>query len=513
MAQLFNKELIAEWRPDDSLGRLQKLVNRKLKSQKLTVSGFQWLFRLVLRTLQLLLYYLTGLSTKQTKTQGDEVNIARQYDISLQTAQSLCIKTQWQVATSPNGQHVAVLMDDHVLIWDRDSAQSFEVKVHSPQRNFLELRRMKWSFDGKLLAISYCDGTVDIINVDQQQLVIYLQHSDLNAQEQSKSSSDGDSLIVFIDWMDPHVNGRSLYQSRRYRYELILCSLSGKLEFYYLYSLQTEQLDGKSSVLFEKYSRQQADTGKNIAYHHSFNVSSLSNVMCGRVIKSESDQQLIVVAGTSHKDHIQVFKPIMKEPFLQPLCKVNGDEDDMQLRRSWLQSFNFTPLFRLRTNDQVSGDASCVISVDYSKCNQYLLTLSADGILRVYNTSLKCDQLDDALMQCIKLDQVQSLCKVDSCIVNARWYSKQKILLQFNSGHVVVLKLQQSGDPFEVVEQFRFTSNQMIDVVNIENYSDAQPSEMLVLEMSSIVHKVKTDSQGNIVGGLSKSASKLKLDQ
>ncbi|KAI3638403.1 hypothetical protein MIR68_003532 [Amoeboaphelidium protococcarum] len=512
MAQLCNKELIAEWRPDDSLGRLQELVNRKLKSQKLTVSGFQWLFRLVLRTLQLLLYYFTGLSTKQINIEGNEVNIARQYDISLQMAQSLCIKTQWQVATSPNGQHVAVLMDDHVLIWDRDSAQSFEVKVHSPQRNFLELRRMKWSFDGQLLAISYCDGSVDIINVDQQQLVFYLQHSDLNAQEQNKPS-DRDSLIVFIDWMDPHVNGRSLYQSRRFRYELVLGSLSGKLEFYYLYARQSEQLDGKSSVLFEKYSRQQADAGQNIAYHHSFNVASLSNVLCGRVIKSESDQQLIAVAGTNYRDHIQVFKPLMIEPFLQPLYKVNDDEDDTQLRGSWLQSLNFTSLFKLRTNDQGIGDASCVVSVDYNNCNSYLLTLSADGSLQVYNTSLKHEQLDDALLQCIKLDEVQSLCKVDSCIINARWYSKQKILLQFKSGHVVVLRLEESGDPFEVVEQFRFTSHQMIDVVNNEDHNDASRSEMLVLEMSFIVHKVKTDSQGNIVGGLSKSASKPKLEQ
>ncbi|KAF9168859.1 hypothetical protein BGX20_011120, partial [Mortierella sp. AD010] len=164
------------------------------------------------------------------------------------------LKSSWQISLSPNSQFLAVNHEDKIEF--RTLNSSYQI-VHAvwgaskKQELYPKWRKVAWSHDSRLVARSFSDGTVEIIDVKGRLIGSILpkeQQGGTSAEEESQSNSATSQLYVeplsFLAFVNSRRSETSdgsgiKFNGHLYAYELVTITYDGVLRSYLLNTPET----------------------------------------------------------------------------------------------------------------------------------------------------------------------------------------------------------------------------------------------------------------------------------
>ncbi|KAF9201793.1 hypothetical protein BGZ49_008001 [Haplosporangium sp. Z 27] len=170
------------------------------------------------------------------------------------------IKSSWQISLSPDSQFLAVNHEDKIEF--RTLNSSYQI-VHAvwgaskKQELYPKWRKIAWSHDSKLVARSFSDGTIEIIDVKGRLIGSIIpkdQQEGASAEEDSQTNNATNPLFVeplsFLAFSNARENntndGTGLkFNGHEYAYELISITYDGVLRSFLLNT--SESLDQTES--------------------------------------------------------------------------------------------------------------------------------------------------------------------------------------------------------------------------------------------------------------------------
>ncbi|KAJ3297076.1 hypothetical protein HK104_000885 [Borealophlyctis nickersoniae] len=112
------------------------------------------------------------------------------------------VRSRWSLQMSRCGNHLAVLQDDVLEIRSKSAGFGVTAAIHLLDRDgFPSWRRVVWSFDSRLLALSGSNGAVQVVSVDGTHLCLI--------SSKTKEATDGNADVgglptrpVLVDWKE-----------------------------------------------------------------------------------------------------------------------------------------------------------------------------------------------------------------------------------------------------------------------------------------------------------------------
>ncbi|KAF9997619.1 hypothetical protein BGZ80_003736 [Entomortierella chlamydospora] len=164
------------------------------------------------------------------------------------------LKSSWQISLSPNSQFLAVNHEDKIEFRTLNSSYQIVHAVWSASKKqelYPKWRKIAWSHDSRLVARSFSDGTVEIIDVKGRLIGSILpkeQQGGTSAAEESQSNSATSQLYVeplsflaFVNSRRSETNDGSgiKFDGHLYAYELVTITYDGVLRSYLLNTPET----------------------------------------------------------------------------------------------------------------------------------------------------------------------------------------------------------------------------------------------------------------------------------
>ncbi|KAF9438264.1 hypothetical protein BGZ76_008905 [Entomortierella beljakovae] len=156
------------------------------------------------------------------------------------------LKSSWQISQSPDSQFLAVNHDDKIEFRTQYSNYQIVHAVWSGSRKqelYPKWRKIAWSLDSKLVARSFSDGMVEIIDVKGRLIATILpkDQQEGTPSESDQSNNASSQLFVeplsFLGFVNARKNKQSVgygfsFNGNEYAYELITITYDGTLRSY-----------------------------------------------------------------------------------------------------------------------------------------------------------------------------------------------------------------------------------------------------------------------------------------
>ncbi|KAF9973232.1 hypothetical protein BGZ65_009368, partial [Modicella reniformis] len=178
------------------------------------------------------------------------------------------LKSHWQISQSPDSQFLAVNHEDKIEFRTLNSSYQIVHAVWGANKKtdlYPKWRKIVWSLDSKLVARSFSDGTIEVIDVKGRLIGIILpkdQQENLSVEDNSDSGNTSGQLFVeplsYLGFVDVRKNKtdcglRIGFDGHEYAYELITISYDGILRSYLFNTPDT--LDHHDSTTSEELPR------------------------------------------------------------------------------------------------------------------------------------------------------------------------------------------------------------------------------------------------------------------
>ncbi|RIA89759.1 secretory pathway protein Sec39-domain-containing protein [Glomus cerebriforme] len=312
---------------------------------------------------------------------------------------------------SPNCQYLAVLSDHKVEI--RTSKSGFETNhaIFTSKRDrdtFPKWRRLSWSPDSKILAVSRSDGTIEIIDENGNLVCVILSSTNINSDVEDTQSRSSFFLepVAFLCFIDPKrgSNKTLSFEGYVYQYELLVVTFDGILRSYLI---NTTYTNGKETLHHTRtnatYSREGPSDPGYFTFYHKFSFKQwLSTIACGAVVTING---LILCLGgkSSFENDDKTILPsvacwmlLPERPFYRKL-ELEGSngssiDDTSHLNQGTVDYSGFfyrlINIFSTWRNTNKNFTDEIVHNMVLSPNQQHLLTLDFSGTVKLWDLSL-----------------------------------------------------------------------------------------------------------------------------
>ncbi|KAJ3397387.1 hypothetical protein HDU92_008378 [Lobulomyces angularis] len=246
------------------------------------------------------------------------------------------VKYNWSLKLDYSGNYLAVFSENFLEIRNSQNHFSHPIKTLLRPDAYPNLRKISWSYDSKLIAVSYSDGCITVIKNSGQVLCTIKSNTDVVLN--GKTSFEKKDFIGFLDPVAVLgiVNPKTLRKcvnDLEESHELISIDFSGYLRSY---RFKLEDIDTKSSLkvnisdleifsLGTQIYREDKDNNNVLKFSHSFNFGFHYRTLYTGMIDCET---LVLVGEVSSNNVVDTFSEwicLNKFPFYQ-LKSYNNQE-------------------------------------------------------------------------------------------------------------------------------------------------------------------------------------------
>ncbi|XP_067139001.1 NBAS subunit of NRZ tethering complex-like [Centruroides vittatus] len=237
----------------------------------------------------------------------------------------------WQFAVGGNGQVIAVLQDQSIEIRSsRDDYHSVIGRCQILKDPFPQWRKIVWSSDCSMLAVSFSNGSIEFFDLLGSNLFsIHQAKAKVTSNNGCQDSSRAIAAMIFTE---------ARIQSTQWSSEFLFVTYKGVLYSYFV--SPTEGFQENHTFSFAKH---YPDGITNIAYHPAHHLLFVSGIPQNIYGSSENTKALHM--------GITAWRFLSDYPHYKLVTSL---EDELDLaKRGWLQMISFLKKYKKKTEDLV----------------------------------------------------------------------------------------------------------------------------------------------------------------